>query len=210
MAKNNLEMLSRANDILAGKIYVFESIDPVEMLYTAIDWDKKVNKSQFSFSLYLHSLNTLKFLYEAFKINNKVEYYSAGKEIILSWINYVNTYPKTNKYCWIDHSVSLRVENLIEFYKIARNIDFDFSKIIRDLIKNNCDWLISSRNYSRRHNHGIMQDISLLYASYILSDIRSMFYHFVALIRLTIQIFYAFPRFQAHSEISTCYYFFTR
>ena len=73
MAKNNLEMLSRANDILAGKIYVFESIDPVEMLYTAIDWDKKVNKSQFSFSLYLHSLNTLKFLYEAFKINNKLK-----------------------------------------------------------------------------------------------------------------------------------------
>ena len=196
-------ILEYAGRLVDGILVVSDLIfDTVEFERTSIEWNMKATSSPNTYSLFLHSLNSVYYLSYAFEITNDTEYFDLAYSIVYSYIDYLCSNETKNAYTWYDQSAALRTENLIYFHSIYKKKIGTADECLVDIIRKHADWLMNDRNYCHRHNHGIYQDAALIKAGYIFNNVD---YCNNAIKRLDSQLKYAFPNGFAHIENSIIY-----
>lgn len=134
--------------------------------------------------MYYQNLLFVSSLNHSFSNTNEIIYHNKAKEYIKSFINtHKNTDFVTSKFSWYDHSSAFRVLHI--FQTLSNELEFekpdiDFVQLCLTHISENIKFMIDPKNYSV-HNHSIMMDRSLLYASkafisnsYISKDLKSI------------------------------------
>ncbi|RAR42394.1 alginate lyase family protein [Paenibacillus sp. MDMC362] len=195
-----------ANRLLNNDLVVNEKIN-IEVYYDIdnINWDINASVSPNTFLLYLHSLRPVLFLTKAYLEKKDINYLNAALKFIFSWREYSVSETNHNRYTWYDHSVAERTENLIFFLEVYQNLENvkERYESILSIIKTNAEWLFDDNNYTRRHNHGIFEDFSLIKSGYFLNDDG---YIQKGITRLDEQLKYAFPNKYIHIENSVGYH----
>jgi len=168
------DIINISNDILDGKLHVYPRIGSLKYNLNDFDFNTKFSNIPNTFQLYLQSLTPVAVLTKAFEITKNIKYLKYAFEFLKRWFaysknidNYIN-----NKYVFIDHSVALRVENLLYFGKICNeNCIFaaEIFDLLYDVFSSHGEWLVDDKNYTQAHNHGIMQDEALLHIGYLLN-----------------------------------------
>lgn len=110
-----------------------------------------------------------------------------------------------NTYTWYDHSVALRVENILYFIITANSLDLELNRRLETSLKNHGEWLYDDAHYFENHNHGVFEDTALIYLSYFLTDPQTEVWLGHAKERLTEQLKYAFSAEMVHVENSPGY-----
>ena len=208
-AYTEAECIKQADAIMAGKWvagkYISSESEVVTFDIRNIDWDIQATKSPNSFSLSLHSLIPVYCLSMAYHATGEESYLSRATSITNSWISYSKGLTsKFNRYTWYDHAVACRLRTII-FLEVVCDIKRKVHSEKEDffnLIRTHCDWLTKDENYTKNHNHGIMQDMALIMAGHFLSheDFLGL-----GVDRLKKQLQYAFPSMAAHVENSSGY-----
>jgi len=108
---------------------------------------------------------------------------------------------KLNRYAWYDHSAAWRTNALV-LLAIARDLRGEEPSLFDEAIRTHAKWIEEDKNYTKQHNHGIMQDIALLVAGYWLHEES---YITLAVERFIQQLKFAFPFKAAHAENSSGY-----
>lgn len=150
--------------------------------WPTIKFDKEITWKEDPFNngtwcFYLHSLDVISYLMNAYEIDANNDYLNKAKEIIESWIDKNN--PKDiehlSRFAWKDHSVANRVVNYIYFwvyYKKNRTMDEQFvSKLMKSLVQHG-DYLADDNNHTYKNNHGIFQLRSLLQLALLFPDFK--------------------------------------
>ena len=207
---NDNEVLSMADDILGGNLWVLDNLEafPYEKVEN-LDWDIQYTESPNTFQLNLQSLNSVVYLTKAYEISSDISYLTYAEEIIVAWNEYKDS-PKSkdNPFAWYDHGAALRSENLIYYSLVADesgNLSDTMRKLIVELIKEHEAFLSNDIYYTENHNHGIFQDRALIYSAYFLNDEESDKYLEIAKQRLKHQKEYAFNTELVHVENSPGY-----
>jgi len=165
--RNDDNVLVRANNSLED-IYQFNDFPPIS---TPIDkiWNLDEKFKNNSHELYAHSLTILWDLIIAHQKTQNDLFLVKGKEIILSWIkenHRIN--PMKSRYAWNDHSTATRTINIllfIDYYNMFYEVDGKLTDDINKYCSDALYFLSNPLNYTYRHNHGIFQDIALLFLS---------------------------------------------
>lgn len=196
-----------ADRLLRNDLVVNEKIQSeVHYDIDRIDWDINATASPNTFLLYLHSLRPVFFLTKAYIEKKDANYLNSALKFIFSWRDYANSKNSHNRYTWYDHSVAERTDNLIFFLEVYKNskedTQLEYEEIL-PIIRTNAEWLFDDKNYTKRHNHGIFEDFSLIKSGYFLNET-----HFVqkGISRLDDQLKYAFPNKYIHIENSVGYH----
>ncbi|MGM0853924.1 MAG: heparinase II/III domain-containing protein [Bacillota bacterium] len=151
-----------ANKIYNNHFFFFNSLDTINF-EEGIDWNYKHYKNSSTYQLYLHSLNVVSFLLNAYEKTKDKKYFVKSKEIIDSWMEFESTSPK-NDMIWYDHPSAYRAQNLVYFLVIAKKISYDISEKEKEyisMVEKHANYLYSDKDY-RKNNHGIMMDRSLI------------------------------------------------
>lgn len=160
--------LELANKLINGSLMVYRCIEPYEGFQPGrFDWTTRHSNIPDTFQLYLHCLNPLQYLLNAFSQSGDPQYIEFAWEIIQSWERYYRM-PEAAANRWVanDHSTSMRALNLLFFARVCEEaglFDLEMSQKLHDILKEHGEWLASSRNYIRNHNHGIIEDRSLTF-----------------------------------------------
>lgn len=122
-----------------------------------------------TFKAYLYGLYPISYLCNAFEYNKDIRYLEKAKEIILSYMEYIDNYGKVN----MEFAISISSVNIVHFLHLSSGVldlkDYEVEKII-GLLKENSIYLSDISNYIYS-NHGLWQDIALLSISLIDSPI---------------------------------------
>ena len=200
---------------IADKIlenYFFEN-NEMEMVYMGDNYDNWTYKHETSantYQLYIHSLDVITYLVDAYLINNKKKYLQKAYEILISWDKYNKEFCKKKKrFAWVDHSVSNRISNILYLYLVAYNvIDID-KQFFYDSFIEHVEYLYDY-DYMK-DNHGIMLDKALLLASFLIEDqdLKEKIYN-KSYYRLREAFHRDFSRQGVHLENSVDYHRFTK
>lgn len=161
------DVISASELLLQGKLKVFESEIEIDCDVDDINWNN--TKLTSTFNLYLQSLTPLGYLVQAFVKRKKIDYLKIGYKFFKSWLAYVNSAHVKNKYTWSSHSSALRTDNIINFLVNSSSLNLKKEQVfeILDCLFEHGIYLSESKNYEKGHNHGLMQDFSLLQLSMI-------------------------------------------
>jgi len=169
--KNDPNILVRANNALID-IYDFNNYPSINSDLDNI-WRSKNYKNN-SHELYVHSLTILWDLLIAHQKTHNNNFLIKGKKIIQSWIdNNKISNPLNSRYSWSEHSTSTRTITILlffDYYKKFYEIDELLNEEIDDYCSDALYFLSNSTNYTYKNNHGIFQDIALLFLSNHLSN----------------------------------------
>jgi hypothetical protein len=137
-------------------------IDPVSkqqiFIGNPINWRTNPTQSR-SWPIYLHGLAWARGYVDDFiKTGNQD---SLNKAIEIARSHDANVTKPSREYqeAWSDHPVSLRLNTLACIAAITP-LPNDLQKMLNQLAK----WQMDDKNYFRRHNHGLMQNVSLVRA----------------------------------------------
>lgn len=193
-----------ADKLMEGYLVVEVSFydEAIQFKTDQIDWNMQVTDSPNTFSLWLHTLNPIYYLANAYVQNGNIEYMNLADNILNSWLDYNYITENKNRYTWYDHSVAVRTENLI-YYTLVRESIFGESDELRNLVDEHAKWLSEESNYVLNHNHGIFEDGALIKCGYFLG-IQD--YIDIGIARLDKQLKYAYPNKAVHIENSTGYH----
>lgn len=192
--------LEFADQIVENRYVLSPALETIEFGHK-IDWDYRHYKNQNSYQLYLHSLNMVSYLVNAFEMRKDSVYLSKALSIIESWLAYEKT-NHHNDMVWYDHPTAYRTQNLVYFYCLAKGtISFD-EDILRRLIQRHADYLKDDSNY-RKNNHGIMMDRALIMLGVFLNEER---YIDKGIWRLTENFHHSFSHQGVHLENSPAYH----
>jgi hypothetical protein len=175
-----------------------------------IDWDIEYDNISGLCQLYLHSLESVKYLIQGYEISNDIRFVELANEIINSWLHYskMNT---SNKFTWYDHCVSERVVYLIYFTELIKKRNLQgYEKSLNSIekaINEHGDFLYEDKNYTTQ-NHGTMMDRSLYLLSRYTLDERSEKWREKALNRLRKSIQSDFSQNMVNLENSSSYQLF--
>ncbi len=165
--RNDDNVIIRANNSLED-IYQFNDFIPISMHIDKI-WDLHEKFKNNSHELYAHSLTILWDLIIAHQKTHNDLFLVKGREIILSWIkNNQRINPMKSRYAWNDHSTATRTITIllfIDYYSMFFEIDDMLTDDINKYCSDALYFLSNPLNYTYRHNHGIFQDIALLFLS---------------------------------------------
>lgn len=202
---NNELVLKFADRIMEGYFVVEDSFydDAIQFDANQIDWNMQVTESPNTFSLWLHSLNPIYYLANAYVQSGNIEYMNLAENILSSWLQYNDKSKLKNRYTWYDHSVAVRTENLIYYTLLYESISGSKSEKLRDVINEHAEWLMKESNYVLNHNHGIFEDGALIKCGYFL---EKQGYIDIGIERLDKQLQYAYPNKAVHIENSTGYH----
>ncbi len=150
------------------ELRVYPAIEPISFEMDSFDWNIRHSRIPNTFLLYLHALTPVQYLSKAYLQTENVAYLKSAFSFINNWWQYVLTqYRKEdNSYVWYDHSTALRAENLIYFGMVCSAKGFWSDEIftpLYEILKIHGDWLFDDQNYTKKHNHGVMQDQALLH-----------------------------------------------
>lgn len=210
------KLIESANRILENELLTYgvigNRIIEAKINYNIkdFDWNIQVTPSPNSFQMNLQALGTLAILSAAYLLkedDNRSAYLTRGMEILTSWINYCEDplKSKLNPFVWNDHATALRAENIIFFtltMDAAGMIDKELKDYIERVLREHAIKLTDDSFYFYNHNHGIFQDRSLIYLSFLLRD-KSWFE--IAKKRLESQKKFAFNDEMIHVENSPGY-----
>lgn len=196
-----------AKDLLEGKLWVYPHIESMLYNMEEFDWNVQFSKIPRTFQLYLQALNPIQILTSAFEESRNPKYLEYAYKFIVSWQNYVS-YEENwtgNLYTWNDHAVALRAENLLYFGQVCSSVGIwsdSFYDSMYELLKMHGDWLFDDAHYTKRHNHGIIQDQALLHLGFVLKESKWIEH---AKKRLLEQQMWAFNEEMVHTENSPGY-----
>lgn len=201
------EVLSLAHELLNGNLTVYKRIEPLSFSIENFNWNIQHSNIPNTFQLYLHSLNFLQILVRAYELKKEVKYLKTAYELIKSWYSFAlkKENISNNKYVYCDHSVALRSDNLIYFAKICNDHTFwdkDMFDLIRTILEESGKWLADEKNYTKAHNHGVMEDKALLHIGFCMQNNEWID---LAKKRLTEQKKTAFNEEYVHTENSPAY-----
>lgn len=117
-----------------------------------------------------HSLFLLSDLIYAYNTTENKQYLTKGIELFISW--YENN-PRYNllpsHYSWGDHTVANRLINVVSFFSYLQDEPafLNSPELVAkfdSFVSAHISFLLSKHNYSFKNNHGIFQDVALLYA----------------------------------------------
>lgn len=204
----NKYTLERANQALNNHFFLMNNLDMIEFR-DGIDWNYQHHVSSNTYQLYLHCLNVVSLLCDAFQETKDKVYVLKAYEILLDWANYDKTNERYNAYQWIDHSAANRTLNIIYFYHIAEStIDIN-EQIVKNLLVKHGNFLMDDANYTE-NNHGIMVDRSLIILSVFMKDYpKSNEWFNKAILRLKNAFYRDFSFKGVHLENSPAYHTMT-
>jgi hypothetical protein len=202
---NQEHILSFANRLMEGYLVVEDSLydEAIEFDAHKIDWDMQVTSSPNTFSLWLHTLNPVYYLSNAYVQTGNNKYIELAEVILNSWLQYDGKLMNKNRYTWYDHSVAVRSENLIYYALVYKNLTGKTNSDLVAKIKKHAEWLSKESNYIKNHNHGIFEDGALIKCGYFLNEQN---YIYIGIERLDKQLQYAYPNKAVHTENSTGYH----
>jgi len=217
--KSNSIRLRDANLALEGK-YSFQNSSSN---YTVLDEDKLSsawNSEAYVFGESLFDSNTHAFqahslfilsdlIYAYTKTSNK-DYLYRGIQLFNSW--YENN-PRFNlfpsHYSWGDHSTAHRLVNVISLFYYVENEQSNtdvtiVNETLEAFISSSLSFLSANHNYSYKNNHGIFQDVAILYALQLLKE--QEYYTVLASKRLLAQVSATYSEKNIHMENSPGYH----
>lgn len=161
--KPNKKSVEIADKIISGELYVHGSWPTVK--FDKIEWNEDPYKD-ITWCFYLHSLDIVGYLMNAYELKPNEAYLKKSEEIIRSWIK-ANPSKENQKsfYAWKDHSVANRIVNMIQFwmsYKESALYTDEFKGILMQSLAQHGDYLELDQNHTFINNHGIFQDRSLI------------------------------------------------
>lgn len=169
------KVLNAANDILNGYMLVHPQIETMKYDISDFDWNVSFSNEPDLFQLYLQGLNPVQILVHAYNISNNKSYLKFALKLIYLWRDYAldNINTKDNKFVYNEHSVALRVENILYFIKTCSLSGLWNNEMFAELSKIlllHGEWLNDDENYIKNHNNGIMMDKALLHLGYVFDD----------------------------------------
>lgn len=203
IADNTIEV---ADLIMKNTFFESPQLDTIEF-GKKFNWDYQHSNSANTYQLYLHSLNTISFLTDAYLVSKDIKYLNKAYSILKDWQGYNKTYCKEKKiYVWSDHAATYRTINIMYFYLVANKLIKINSKEIYNILLEHLDFLNNFQYYTN-DNHGIMLDKTLLIASYILNDttLKNLYYN-KSFYRLREAFFRDFTKKGVHLENSIDYH----
>ena len=199
-----------ANKIVKDYFYEGPHFDVIKMSKNFRNWDYQHTISANTYQLYLHCLNIITLLTNAYIKSNKIKYLRKAYKILCSWQDYnIRNCSVKRRYVWVDHSASFRIFNILYFYLYAKDkIQVDDNLIV-DIFNEHLDFL---DNYAyMKDNHGIMLDRSLLVLSFFIIDNDKRLKIFnKSYYRLREAFFRDFSKRGVHLENSTDYHSMTK
>jgi len=157
------ELLMRANGICKGE-YKFDERDAVT-LGLPCAWSADPYHD-ITWRLRLQCLYPVTILLAAYKVKPLRKYLNAAKILILSWIDSSHFW---HEFIWNDHAAAERVFVFARFWHLYRNRNGTcgyaprFSQKFFDAVAKHAAFLADPKNFTYQTNHGIMQNLSLLY-----------------------------------------------
>lgn len=152
-----------ADGILEGNLFVHPAWGSTKV--NKIDW-KMDPYNDGTWCFYLHSLDTICYLVNAYELNRNIEYIVKAKDIAKGWIKNNSTpNPSLSLYAWKDHSVANRVINLMHLYSYydkSELYDSEFEELVLLTLEKHGAHLVKDENHTFSNNHGIFQDRSLI------------------------------------------------
>ena len=167
--KINSSTVDIANLIMDNTFYEAPQYDKIEF-GNKIKWDYQHSTSANSYQIYIHSLNMISYLTDAYLVSKDIKYLKKAYSILRDWQAYNQTYCKVKKnYVWCDHSTTFRTINILYFYLVSYDLIKINHREIYSIIIEHLDYLNNFPMYTN-DNHGIMIDRTLLLSSFILND----------------------------------------
>ena len=196
-----------ASDLMNGKLWVYSRIEPMPYTLETLDFGVQFSNIPRTFQLYLQAFNPVQILVCAYEKGRNPAYLEFAWKFILKWEAYADlpANAAANPYVFNDHAVALRAENLMYFGQICSKVGIwadDLYDHLYCLLKQHGEWLFDDAHYTKRHNHGVMQDQALLHLGYVL-DRKDWMEH--AKERLLAQEKWAFNEEMVHTENSPGY-----
>ncbi len=204
--KINSSTIDIANLIMNNTFYESPQYDKIEF-GDKIKWDYQHFTAANSYQLYIHSLNMISYLTDAYLVSKDIKYLKKAYSILKDWQEYNKSNCKVKKnYVWSDHSTTFRTINILYFYLVSYNLIKINHKEIYSIIIEHLDYLNNFPYYSN-DNHGIMIDRTLLLSSFILNDtLLSAVYFNKSYYRLREAFFRDFSKKGVHLENSVDYH----
>lgn len=156
-----------SNSILNDSIIILKSFEPFNKRINLLDWKENPFNND-TWQLYYQNLLFVSSLNHTYKVTNKKQYHTKAKAYIESYIkSHKKLENTTSKFSWYDHSCAFRVTHI--FQTISNELEYEspdveFIQRCFDHLAENIKYMIDTKNYSV-HNHSLMMDRSLLYAS---------------------------------------------
>lgn len=207
LAPLNSNSVDIANKALENEIFLLSGLKSI-IFHQEIDWDYEHEVNPDTYSLYLHTLDSVGYLSSAYEMTKEKRYIEKATEIITSWINYEKS-KKINKMVWYDHATAFRSQNILHFYLVAKEIVSLDHLVYENLIKKHIDYLYDDRNY-KSYNHGIMLDKALLSCASVIEDNSAEMLQDKAINRLKDNFYNNFSYKGVHLENSIFYHSFVK
>lgn len=201
------KMTSYADDLMNGKLWVYPRIEPMPYALETLDFGVQFSNIPRTFQLYLQAFNPVQILVCAYEKGRNPSYLEFAWNFIRKWEAYADlpANASSNPFVFNDHVVALRAENLMYFGQICSKVGIwsdDLYHHLNRLLTQHGEWLFDDAHYTKRHNHGVMQDQALLHLGYVL-DRKDWMEH--AKERLLAQEKWAFNEEMVHTENSPGY-----
>lgn len=163
------QVMSCARDLLAGKLWVYHRIAPMDYDLDTLDFTTRFSRIPNSFQLYLQGLNPIQILTAAYKQSGDVAYLAFAGRFLEGWKVYaVAPEAKQNPYAFQNgHVQSLRAENLMYWGQSCARAGIPTDGLY-ELLARHGAWLRDAHNYHSTHNHGMMENLALLHLGYVL------------------------------------------
>ena len=167
------QLESVAQDIMDGKLWVHRAIDPMPYTLDTLDFNAQWSKAPQTFQLYLQALNPIQALTQAFEATRDSAYLEFAARFLQCWETYSSnpTLTRSNQYAFGDHAVALRAENLMYFGQVCSKVGIWADQLYRhlyQLLVKHGELLCNDAHYTKRHNHGVMQDQALIHLGFVL------------------------------------------
>lgn len=207
LAQLNNNSIDIANNVLKNEIFLLSGLQSI-IFDKDIDWDYKHEINPDTYSLYLHTLDSVGYLSRAYEMTKDNKYIEKANSIMTSWINYEKN-EKTNKMVWYDHTTAFRSQNILHFYLVSKDIISLDCEVYEKLIMKHINYLYDDKNY-KSYNHGMMLDKSLISCSSVIEDKSAEMLQSKALNRLKDNFYNNFSYKGVHLENSMFYHFFVK
>ncbi len=187
----NSNSITIADKLVNNELYV-NSIWPTYPFTDQLTWRENPYNDE-SWVFYLHSLDLVGFLMNAYEKNPSQVYLEKAKWYIESWMAAnPSPYNQASTYAWDDHSTANRVVNMIYFWHYYKNssiYDPVFEQSLIDMLEKHGDFLADDRHYTAHNNHGIFQDRSLIELALLFPNMEnSQYWYNKAMDRLMIHV----------------------
>ncbi len=165
LAPSSWQKLEIAEHILEGKF----SIPRYPKIEISRTFDPRdLHKGGPTFQLLTASLLIPKYLLDAYEISGDEKYFRAASDYIISWAQYEREAWLEPGYLWNDHAIAQRVYilgRLWRWYRHHEQYNNDDARLIVESVVRSANLLSKADHFTFSTNHGVMQNIALLYVA---------------------------------------------